>query len=105
MKALKISEGSWYEVARYGVHGMIYTQPIFANSSCSNREIEPVVRKEICSMKHMEDGTGGRMTELDTRVLKRERGQFLNKVVLPIVRNALAGSEVWEGWQFITILL
>ena len=45
------------------------------------------------------------MTELDTSVFRRERDQFLNEVVLPIVRNALAGSEVKEGYQFITVLL
>ena len=88
-----------------GVHGMIYIQPVFNNSRCSNRVIEPVVRRGMCPVKHMKHGSGGRGTELDITVLRRERDQFLNKVVLPIVRNALAGSEVKGGWQFITVLL
>ena len=45
-----------------GVHGMIYIQPVFANSNCSDRMIEPVVRREMCPVKHMEDGFGGRVT-------------------------------------------
>ena len=68
-----------------GVHGMIYTQPLFAISSCKNRVIELVVRRDMCPVKHVEDGFGGRVTELDTSALRREGYQFLNKVVLPIV--------------------
>ena len=84
---------------------MTYTWSAFANSSCSSRVIELVVRREQCPMKHVEDCSGGSERELGTSALRRERHKFLNQVELPIVRYALAGLKIKEGWQFTTVLL